>query len=371
MKPLHKDTKKRRVLVVGAKFGEIYLNAFLQPQQNLELAGLLARGSRRAQQLAHDFGIPLYTHLEQLPDDIDIACVVVRSTVAQGEGSQLANDLLLRGIHVLQEHPLHPDDVARLQALAKARDLTYWVNSFYPHVPAGCRWIDTAQRIQRSLDGQRPCAIRLTTSRQLLYSTLDLSLQACGWGNGDRVQVHALDSGDDCFSALRLDLPGGHQVLLHLQTYLDAADPDMFSLVMHQASLMWPCGYLTLEASYGPVVWTDVFHDSQHGEQNQTLYRRANASDGYAQPTSVVLQHAPENWRDAFEIDAPSGVARVLDTLCQVLDGASVPAGFTAAHQLALAQLWLDVLHAAPPVVQRTLAVPQSIIRQMLTGKNP
>lgn len=123
-------SKSRRVVVVGAKFGEVYLNAFLQSRPGLQLAGLLARGSRRAQQLAHDFGIPLYTRLEQLPEDIDIACVVVRSTVAQGEGSQLAAELLKRGIHVVQEHPLHPDDVERLQTLAEQRGLRYWVNSF-------------------------------------------------------------------------------------------------------------------------------------------------------------------------------------------------------------------------------------------------
>jgi len=275
---------------------------------------------------------------------------------------------LLRGIHVIQEHPLHPDDVARLQALANTHGLTYWVNSFYPHVPAGREWIETALRIQHILDGQIPCAMRLTTSRQLLYSTLDLLLQACGLVNGGTVQVHALSSHDDCFVPVQLALPGGHQALLHLQSYQDPSDPDMFSLVMHQASLMWPCGYLTLEASYGPVVWTSAFHDLQHGNQNHTLYRRANTSDCYAQPTSMVLRNAPSNWRDAFEVDGPSGVARVLDTLCQVLDGASVPTGFAAQHQLALARLWLDVLHVAPPVIQRSLVAPKPITHQMMTG---
>src|SRR6218665_115239 len=110
--------KTRRVLIAGAKFGEMYLNAFLQAQPGLELAGLLAPGSLRAQQLAHAFGIPLYTSVDQVPDGIDIACVVVRSTVVGGTGTALAEAFLRRGVHVVQEHPMHPDDAARLQGVA-------------------------------------------------------------------------------------------------------------------------------------------------------------------------------------------------------------------------------------------------------------
>lgn len=39
---------KQRVLIVGAKFGEMYLNAFMQPQEGLELVGLLSQGSARS-----------------------------------------------------------------------------------------------------------------------------------------------------------------------------------------------------------------------------------------------------------------------------------------------------------------------------------
>ncbi|MFJ5483608.1 Gfo/Idh/MocA family oxidoreductase [Pectobacterium actinidiae] len=363
--------KNRRVLIVGAKFGEVYLNAFVQARAGLELAGLLARGSRRAQQLAHDFGIPLYTSLEQVPGDIDIACVVVRSTVAQGEGSQLSAGLLNRDIHVLQEHPLHPDDVVKLQALARERGLTYWINSFYPHIPAGRCWIEQASHIRSLLGGQTPCSAQLTTSRQLLYSTLDLLLQACGVWDASEVRTEVLDGADDWFVPLRLVLPGGCHAGLRLQTYLDSSNPDMFSLVMHQASLVWPSGYLTLEASYGPVLWTGVFHDPEHASRERTQYRYAGEIDGYAQPTSLLLHEPPGMWRDAFEADGADGIAQVLRTLCWVLDGASMPAQFSPAYQLSLARLWLDVVRIAPPVVERRLAPPRPITRDDLLATEP
>lgn len=356
-----KSSKSRRVLVVGAKFGEVYLNAFLQSRPGLQLAGLLARGSRRSQQLAHDFGIPLYTHLEQLPEDIDIACVVVRSTVAQGEGSQLAAELLNRGIHVVQEHPLHPDDVERLQKLAEQRGLRYWVNSFYPHVPAGRCWIDRATHVMQLLGDEMPCAAHLTTSRQLLYSTLDLLLQACGIPDGGRVQVQTLEGADAHFVPVSLALPDGCRAVLRLQAFLDPSDPDMHSLVMHQASLMWPAGYLTLEASYGPVLWTGHFHDAQHDSQDRTMYRYAHAEDAYVRPPSEVLHNGPGAWRDAFEVDGAAGIAHVLHTLCRVLDGETAPAGFHPAYQLALARLWLDVLRAIPPVTEQHLSPPKVV----------
>ena len=97
---------KQRVLIVGAKFGEMYLNAFMQPPEGLELVGLLAQGSARSRELAHAFGIPLYTSPEQITRMPDIACIVVRSTVAGGTGTQLARHFLTRGVHVIQEHPL-------------------------------------------------------------------------------------------------------------------------------------------------------------------------------------------------------------------------------------------------------------------------
>lgn len=353
--------KSRRVVVVGAKFGEVYLNAFLHSLPGLQLAGLLARGSRRAQQLAHDFGIPLYTRLDQLPEDIDIACVVVRSTVAHGEGSRLAAELLNRGIHVVQEHPLHPDDVARLQTLAEQRSLRYWVNSFYPHVPAGRCWIERATHVMRLLGGEMPCAAHLTTSRQLLYSTLDLLLQACGISDCSQVQVQALEGADAHFVPVSLALPGECRAILRLQAFLDPSDPDMHSLVMHQASLMWPAGYLTLEASYGPVLWTGHFHDAQHNSQERTMYRYAPTEAVYARPTCMALHDAPGTWRDAFEIDGAAGVAGVLRTLRRVLDGERAPAGFNPAYQLALAHLWLDILRVVPPAAERRLSPPQVV----------
>lgn len=363
--------KNLRVLIAGAKFGEVYLNAFIQSQTGLELAGLFSRGSHRAQQLAHDFGIPLYTNLDDIPDDIDIVCVVVRSTVAQGEGSQLAAEFIHRGFHVLQEHPLHPDDLSRLQDLSKEHNRLYWVNSFYPHVSACRCWIDRAACIRGLLHGQLPSSANFSTSRQLLYSTLDLLLQAYGVTNIHQVRPKIMDGADETFIPVTLELPSGNTVNMRLQSYLDPSDPDMFSVVMHQATLFWPSGYLTLESTYGPVVWTGAFFDPQHGSREQTMFHYANDVDGYAQPPSIVLHDAPHAWGDVFEIDAAEAIGNVLQSMRHTLAGGPTPPYFEADYQLDLARLWLALLHIAPPVVERRLIPPRMIKSDELKKGTP
>lgn len=195
---------KQRVLIVGAKFGEMYLNAFMQPPEGLELVGLLARGSARSRELAHAFGIPLYTSPEQITRMPDIACIVVRSTVAGGTGTQLARHFLTRGVHVIQEHPLHPDDISSLQTLAQEQGCCYWVNTFYPHTRAGRTWLRDAQQLRRCL-AKTPPVVHATTSRQLLYSTLDLLLLALGV-DAAAVECDVVGSFSD-FHCLRLFWP--------------------------------------------------------------------------------------------------------------------------------------------------------------------
>ncbi|KWT01107.1 MULTISPECIES: Gfo/Idh/MocA family oxidoreductase [Pseudomonas syringae group] len=343
-----------KVLVVGAKFGELYLNSFLLEQPGLQLAGLLANGSPRARALANAFGIALYTDVEQLPDDLDIACVVVRSAVVGGAGGQLTESLLRRGLHVIQEHPVHPDELVRHQQLATRMGCQYIVNSFYPHTEAGRCWAGTAQRISRLLEGRKPNLAQLTTSRQLLYSGLDLLFQALGCDLARQVSVSLLD-GDDDFHTLSLNLPDS-RVLLRLQRWMAADDPDLHSLVMHQLNLAWPSGYLSLDATYGPVNWTPALHAEAHDDDRQTLY--TSNADYLQRATAMPLHPAASHWRSAHEIEGPAGVGWLLQQLLAVLQGRPRADGLQADYQLAVARLWQDILRCAGPAEQRMASAP-------------
>ncbi|WIX26541.1 hypothetical protein PUV44_08105 [Xanthomonas arboricola pv. corylina] len=215
--------------------------------------------------------------------------------------------------------------------------------------------------MRQLLDGEAAHFAQLTTSRQLLYSSLDLMLQACQIpDSAEDVTVDATADEDRAFRLLRLNL-GQCQASLRLQTYLDPQDPDLHSLVMHQLTLGWPSGYLSLEASHGPVLWTAALYDPHHHDSDRSLYQRAHDQDEdpYARPATQVLHAAPPDWRHSVEIDGPTGVGRVLQLLGQHLDGAALPPAFDAAYQLALASLWQQVLRCAGPAHARSLPAPR------------
>ena len=343
---------KRRVIVVGAAFGEWYLNAFMQLDAPLELAGLMSTGSERSRQLAHDFGILLYTDSQALPDDIDIACIVVSSTVAGGAGTRLAEAFLARGVHVIQEHPVHPDDVCALQQRAAQHQCHYWVSSLYPHVPAGRCWASEARQISERL--QEPARfIRLTTSRQLLYSTLDLLLSAQPI-DAEAIDITLIDTDAD-FHLLRYRWSTG-TATLWLQRYQDRASPDMHSLVMHHQQIGWNEGYLTLNASYGPVIWSSTLHVDPPHDSTTTLYHRPEVLNETA---AQVRYAAPHQWRDCCEREGPAGIAHLLTQFDHALNGDAAALAAAAAHQRAVARLWLRTLQCAGAAEDRHLEAPR------------
>ena len=232
---------KQRVLIVGAKFGEMYLNAFMQPPEGLELVGLLAQGSARSRELAHAFGIPLYTSPEQITRMPDIAAV----------------------------------------------------------------------------------------------------------------ECDVVGSFSD-FHCLRLFWPEGEACLL-LQRYLDPDDPDMHSLIMHRLLLGWPEGHLSLEASYGPVIWSSSLFVADHQENAHSLYRRPEILRDLP---GLMRSAAPLSWRDCCETAGPEGVSWLLHQLRSHLAGEHPPAACQSVHQIALSRLWQQILRKTGNAEIRRLTPP-------------
>ena len=359
--------KRLKLLVVGAKFGETYLNAFLCPNPDIELAGLLSTGSERSKKLAHSFGIPLYTDISQVPEDIDIACVVVRSTVVGGEGTALVTEFLKRGVHIIQEHPVHSDDVVKLQQLAHKNKCVYWINSCYAHTTAGQCWIKNTHHIMEHLNEGSPVFVNFTTSRQLLYSSLDLLLQAC---KEKDVDISVVDNKNPLFSLINLNFPN-FTATLRLQKYMDPKEADFHSLVMHRLSIGWASGYLSLESSYGPVLWTSSLYDEKHNENSNSLYLRNDkkCKEFLSNPITTVLHSAPKNWGEAFEVNNAGGVTEVLRLLVDYLNGNSVPYAFDDEYQIFLSELWQKILRYAGSVRECRMPKPRVIDPNDLINK--
>ncbi|ENM5841024.1 Gfo/Idh/MocA family oxidoreductase [Vibrio mimicus] len=332
---------RKKVVIVGAKFGELYLNAFIESHPEFELAGILAQGSQRSKNLAIAFGIPLYQRVSQLPQDITIACVVIRASVIGGVGNLLVEELLKRKIHVLQEHPVSAKEIQRHLTLAEQCGVQYRVNSFYSACRAGQTLISSAQQITEQALKSASHG-NFTTSRQLLYSTLDILLLALR--NGGPLKPTLLGKQRQ-FDLINLQSEQG-EYLLQLQNYLDPQDPDMHNLAMHRIMLGWDAGYLSMVDSYGPIHWTPVLHADHHLSDQNSLYQAVSSPEGQYlnQPTTQVLYHQPNLVKDLFEELGPEGVLFTLEQFCHLIDGQIGSHSLTQSHQLNVAQLWEDIL---------------------------
>ncbi|HHH2287551.1 TPA: yersiniabactin biosynthesis oxidoreductase YbtU, partial [Escherichia coli] len=156
------------------------------------------------------------------------------------------------------------------------------------------------------------------------------------------------------FHCLRLFWPEGEACLL-LQRYLDPDDPDMHSLIMHRLLLGWPEGHLSLEASYGPVIWSSSLFVADHQENAHSLYRRPEILRDLP---GLTRSAAPLSWRDCCETVGPEGVSWLLHQLRSHLAGEHPPAACQSVHQIALSRLWQQILRKTGNAEIRRLTPP-------------
>ena len=95
--------RKIKAIVCGTTFGQFYCEALRLMQNEIEFDGILSTGSERSKKCAQAYGVKSYTSVEELGEEIQLACVAVRSGVLGGNGTELAVSLLERGISVIQQ----------------------------------------------------------------------------------------------------------------------------------------------------------------------------------------------------------------------------------------------------------------------------
>lgn len=355
-----------RTVVCGTVFGHFYLEALRReasrtPSPAFVLAGILAGGGPRSRACAAEYDVPYYTRVDQLPEDIDAACVVVRSAVAGGPGGELARALLARGVHVLQEQPAHPDEVAHCLRLARAHGVQYRLNSFYPHVEPVRRFLAGA----RALRTLRPVRhVDAACSSQVLFPLLDILGSALGglgpWAFADPPSVAEVRAATGTAVPFR-QVHGaitGVALTLTVQNQLDPADPDNHAHLLHRVSLGTDAGTLTLADTHGPVLWTPRLHVGR--DQDGRLALEGPGTAHLGQPTSAFLgAPQPEPFRRTFAELWPDAVRRALGELrAAIAEGA--PGSPAGQYTLTLCRMWLDLTTrlGRPELISGTYAPP-------------
>jgi thiazolinyl imide reductase len=338
------EAPRLRTVVCGTVFGRFYLDALCPAPPGFELAGVLAAGSARSKAVAARYGVPCYTAVEQLPADVDAACVVVRAGVAGGPGTELAKALLARSVHVIQEQPAHPREVADCLRLARANGVQYRLNSFYPHLAPVRRFIAQARALR---DRRTPRYADAACSSQVLFPLLDMLGQALGglgpWAFADPapvVDVRAATGATVPFRALHGAI-AGVPLTLRVHNQLDPGDPDNHTHLLHRITLGTDAGALTLADTHGPVLWTPRLHVNRGADGLLSL--EGPDTERLEQPTTTVLDAAaPLSFRHAFGTLWPDGIRHALAGLRAAI---SDPGGRAAAAQnvLTVARMWQDL----------------------------
>ncbi|GAA4975495.1 Gfo/Idh/MocA family oxidoreductase [Streptomyces hyderabadensis] len=337
-----------RVLVCGTNFGRFYAEA-AHRRPGYQLAGLLSRGSAASRAYAQRLGVPHYTDTGDLPAGIDAACVAVSSSISGGRGTDLARALMDRGIHVLQEHPVHLTELTDNLTHARRRGVQYRLNTHYPHVAPVRDFVDAARRLVAQ---QQPLFVDAATPVHLMHPLVDILGRALGtlrpWRFADPAPLPA-EIGPQPFRSLH-GMLAGVPLTLRVHHQLDPSDRDNHALHWHRISLGTEGGVLTLADTHGPVLWSPRLHVGRDADRRFVLDGPGTGRLGLG-TTAVV--GTTGTFRTVFSDLWPQAVGGALDGLRDAVeqDGDALRAG---QYDLAVCRIWTDLAaRLGPPEIVR------------------
>jgi thiazolinyl imide reductase len=322
-----------RVVVCGTTFGQFYLAALAARRAEFELVGVLSRGSAQSVACARRAGVPLFTDPAQLPEAVDIACVVVRSGVTGGAGSELARRLLARGVHVLQEQPVHHDDLAACLQAARRHGVVYLLGDLYVHLPPVRRFVAAA----RSLLPRRPARhIDASCAIQVAFPLFHILGEVLG-----RVRPWHLAAAPKATGpcSVLTGQVGSTPVTVTVHHEIDPDDPDNHLALLQQITISTDAGRLGLADTHGPVTWAPRLHipDAVKTEFDFTDETAAHLDE----PSLVPLDPLPPSYRQVLSAWWPAAIGTDLLLLRERILADRPDPGWGQYH-LTLCRLWQE-----------------------------
>ncbi|GAB7045059.1 Gfo/Idh/MocA family oxidoreductase [Catenuloplanes indicus] len=327
-----------RVVVCGTNFGRFYTRA-VAAHPGCTLAGVLSTGSDYSRAHAAAAGVTSYTSAAELPSDVDAACVVVGGAVSGGHGTELALALLARGVHVLQEHPVHPDEIAACLRAARKAGVQYRVNTHYRHLAPVRQFLDAAARLR---ERRTLLFADVATSVHVLQPLADILIRALGGARPRRLSVPS-DSAP--LRSLHGEL-AGVPLTLRVQNQIDPGDRDNHALFWHRIALGTDGGVLTLADTHGPVLWSPRLHAPRDADRRLLT---TGAGPSLDLPTTSVLGAATQpTYRDAFDDLWPRAIGVALSELAGAIEAGGDPLR-GGQPDLAMAGWWRELMEVLGP----------------------
>lgn len=240
---------KLKAIVCGTTFGKLYIQAINNLLSDYQLAGIICKGSSSSRELASLYNVPIYKSVDELPDDIDLACVIIRSEGVGGDGTKICLELLDKKISVLQEQPVFTAHLEKCYKLALKNKVIYLTANIYSNLENTKNFIDYARKLNRLSKLEY---ISFGCSTQLSYIALDL-LSMCGISgsiNFDSILKKELGPFD-----ILTGNYGEVPFLLEFGNTINPKAPDYNMHTMYKFNLYYEDGLLSLNDAYGEVTW--------------------------------------------------------------------------------------------------------------------
>ncbi len=243
----------KKAIVCGTRFGQFYIEALLK-MPDVEVIGILANGSQRSKRCAEKYNLKLYQTVENLPDDINFACVIVKSEIMGGDGVKIAKKLMEKGIDVLFEQPINISEVAQCFQTSQKYNKKFALGNLYAKLPAVENFINNAQIL---INSSAPLFINVDFATQVSYPLMEIldriiSLNSMTVLKGKIVNANP-------FQVVITD-EDGLEIVYRGHNEVDYKDSDGYLHLFFQISIGFPSGRLTLIDPHGPVIWQPRVH---------------------------------------------------------------------------------------------------------------
>ncbi len=302
--------KKLRAVVCGASFGQFYMEALSRMHDRIELVGLVAKGSEKSARCAEAYGVPLITDREKIPD-ADIAFVILRSGILGGAANEYTELFLDRGVHVLQEFPVHPNDVRNNFKMAKKARACYHIGDFYLHLPQIRQFTEYVKRLNEICPPSHiQMSLASAVSMPAFFMLRDMLPTAKNIG------LRCVSDNETPFQLLMGDIDRV-PVTVEVHNEVNTDDPDSAMYLLQSFNVIYETGRLSLQDPLGDIIWYPKVKSSLSRYSNGIAAREVDSSlydDGGVTLSDHTLFEKGKN--DIW-------VRAIMSDICEMLEGIS------------------------------------------------
>ena len=283
-----KEFKNTNALVCGVRFGKFYVEAL--KYNNINVKAILCRGSDSSKIYAEKLGIEVYTEIDQVNlDNIDLACISIKSSIMGGEGTKIALRILESGIPVVIEQPIHYKDIIESTKVALKNDTMFFVGNLYNNLPSVKEYIKNFEKITAN---ENPLYVEIKLATQVSYpvaSILSNLLSSDITYNAVKVNI---GQGISLFKCEAKKIP----IIMLADNRIDLSNIDGHLPIFFQINTSFNSGTLILQEAFGRTNWLPAMYieeDRNYNENNKLGILKTN--NLYDKTTVMLSENIEEN----------------------------------------------------------------------------